>query len=163
MGLIESVSKAQVSGTLSEGKPGQLADVDVIRACGMVSAKNPLGMALWRIKYADIWEEVRSALTGLSDLLVARKGMSKAEATDSAERVLAHWIGDRCDECGGTGYATIPGTPMLSDVECPGCKGQGRLELEKPTPNEQWLQAQIALYESEVAGAIMTKLRDDLF
>lgn len=161
MGLIESVSKAQVSGNLGEGKPGQLADVDVIRACGMVSAKNPLGMALWRIKYADIWEEVRNALAGLSDLLVTRRKMTKAEATQSAERVLAAWIGDRCDECGGTGYMTVPGTPMLSDVACPVCKGQGRLELENPTPDEQWLQAQIALYESEVAGAIMTKLRDD--
>ena len=161
MGLIESVSKAQVSGNLSEGKPGQLADVDVIRACGMVSAKNPLGMALWRIKYADIWEEVRNALAGLSELLVTRQKMTKAEAVHSAERVLAAWIGDRCDECGGTGYLTVPGTPMLSDNACPCCKGQGRVELDNPTPNEKWLQAQIALYESEVAGAIMTKLRDD--
>ena len=161
MGLIESVSKAQVSGNLSEGKPGQLADVDVIRACGMVAAKNPLGMSLWRIKYADIWEEVRTALAGLSELLVTRRKMSKKAATEAAERVLAHWIGDRCDECGGTGYTTIPGTPMLSDTPCPVCKGQGRVELEKPTDDEKWLQTQIALYESETAGAIMTKLRDD--
>lgn len=161
MGLIESVSKAQVSGNLGEGKPGQLGDVDIIRACGCVAAKNPLGMALWRLKYSEVWDEVRNALAGLSEMLVTRRGMSKEEATESAERVLAAWIADRCDDCGGTGYATIPGTPMLSDVECPNCKGQGRIELDSPTPNEKWLQAQIALYESEVAGAIMVKLRDD--
>jgi len=161
VGLIESVSKAQVSGNLGEGKPGQLGDVDIIRACGMVSAKNPLGMALWRLKYSEVWDEVRNALAGLTEMLVTRRGMSKEEATESAERVLAAWIADRCDECGGTGYTTIPGTPMLSDAECPNCKGQGRIELDNPTPNEKWLQAQIALYESEVAGAIMVKLRDD--
>lgn len=161
MGLIESVSKAQVSGNLGEGKPGQLADVDVIRACGMVSAKNPLGMSLWRIKYSDVWDEVKGALDGLTELLVSRRKMPKDAARQSAERVLAHWIGDRCDECGGTGYATIPGTPMLSDVACPTCKGQGRVELDNPTPDEKWLQSQVALFESEVAGAIMTKLRDD--
>lgn len=161
MGLIESVSKAQVSGNLGEGKPGQLADVDVIRACGMVSAKNPLGMSLWRIKYSDVWDEVKGALDGLTELLVSRRKMPKDAARQSAERVLAHWIGDRCDECGGTGYATIPGTPMLSDVACPACKGQGRVELDAPTPDEKWLQSQVALFESEVAGAIMTKLRDD--
>lgn len=161
MGLIESVSKAQVSGNLGEGKPGQLGDVDVIRACGMVSAKNPLGMSLWRCKYSDVWEEVRNILTGLSELLVTRRKMPKEAARESAERVLAAWIGDRCDDCGGTGYTTIPGTPMLSDTHCPACKGQGRIELDNPTPDEEWLQAQIALLESEVAGAIMTKLRDD--
>ena len=163
MGLIESVSKAQVSGNLGEAKPGQLADVDVIRACGGVAIKQPLGLSLWRLKNSDVWEEAKTSLAGLTEMLVARRKTPRNAARESAERVLAAWIGDRCDECGGTGYMTVPGTPMLSDNACPECKGQGRLELENPTPDEQWLQAQIALMESEVAGAIMAKLRDDLF
>ena len=163
MGLIESVSKAQVSGNLSEGKPGQLADVDVIRACGCVAVKQPLGLSLWRLKNSEVWEEAKTALAGLTEMLVARRKTPRKAARESVERVLAAWLADRCDECGGTGYMTVPGTPMLSDNACPACKGQGRLKLENPTPDEEWLQSQIALMESEVAGAIMSKLRDDLF
>lgn len=160
MGLRERISEAQTSDNLGESISG-LGDVDVIRACGMVSKQQPLGMSLWRLKYSDLWEEARNALDGLTMMLVKRRKLPASVARSAAERVLAHWVGDRCDACHGQGYELMRGAPTLSDTPCPVCKGDGKLKLADADQHEVWLQQQIAIMESDTAGAIMQKLRED--
>lgn len=162
MAMTERLASSQNTSDLGEHATG-LGDVDYIRAAGMVAQKNPLGMALFRLKYSEIVEEALYCRNELAKLLVERRGTARADAIIAAEKVLMHYLGDRCDDCGGTGYQVIPGTPTLSDVACPVCKGHGVIKLATKNQNELWLQTQIAIMESDAAGAVMRKLRDAMF
>lgn len=162
MALTERLASSQMTSDLGEVVTG-LGDVDFIRAAGMVSQKHPLGMALFRLKYSEIVNEAMYCRDGLVDLLIKRRNVDRDSAIESAERVLMHYLSDRCDHCGGTGYQVIPGTPTLSDQACPVCKGQGILKLKTKSEDEMWLQGQIAILESDAAGAVMRKLRDAMF
>jgi len=162
MALTERLASSQMTSDLGEVVTG-LGDVDYIRAAGMVSQKHPLGMALFRLKYSEVVGEAMFCRDGLVDLLVKRKNLDRDKALHAAERVLIHYLSDRCDHCGGTGYQVIPGTPTLSDQACPVCKGQGIVKLKTKNDDELWLQGQIALMESDAAGAVMRKLRDAMF
>lgn len=162
MAMTERLASSQMTSDLGEHVTG-LGDVDFIRAAGMVSQKNPLGMALFRLKYSEIVTEALYCRDGLVDLLTKRRKVDRDSAIEAAERVLMHYLSDRCDHCGGTGYQVIPGTPTLSDQACPVCKGQGILKLKTKSEDELWLQGQIAILESDAAGAVMRKLRDAMF
>ena len=162
MAMTERLASSQMTSNLGEVVTG-LGDVDYIRAAGMVSQKHPLGMALFRLKYSEVITEAMFCRDGLVDLLIKRRGLTKVKATKAAEKVLIHYLGDRCDHCGGTGYQVIPGTPTLSDNPCPVCKGHGVIKLNSKNDDELWLQSQIALMESDAAGAVMRKLRDAMF
>ena len=162
MSLHERVASSQMSSNLRESRTG-LGDVDILRASGMVSKRNPLGMSLFRLKYAEIESEIPFCLAELSKLVMDKRGLDKDKARRVASRVLAHYLGDRCDDCGGTGYTLIPGTPTLSDAPCPVCKGQGILKFDSKNQDELWLQAEISFIETAAAADIMMKLRDAMF
>lgn len=162
MAMTERLASSQNTTDLGEHVTG-LGDVDYIRAAGMVAQKNPLGMALFRLKYSEIVDEAMYCRNELIKLLMNRRKVERPEAVNSVERVLVHYLSDRCDHCGGTGYQVIPGTPTLSDVSCPVCKGEGIVKLSTKNQDEIWLQSQIALLESEAAGAVMRKLKDAMF
>ena len=54
----ERLTKAQVSKNLSEVPVNEIGDIDLVRACGMAGASNPLGLAIWRWRYAGDTREV---------------------------------------------------------------------------------------------------------
>jgi len=160
----ERISSAQGSGNLGEVPVDELGDIDIIRACGMVGAKFPLGVSLWRLKYAGDSREFRSALDGLC-LLMERRGLAPEnvpEAIDTVVAVLKHWLDDVCHVCEGRGYELVPGAPVLSEKPCQACGGEGRVKLPRTDEPAQWLAEQIARMEREVAGAIMRKLAADM-
>ena len=49
MKIKERIGTAQSSSNLSESQITEIADIDVIRACGMVGVTMPLGLSLWRL------------------------------------------------------------------------------------------------------------------
>lgn len=152
----ERIASAQVSSDLSEGQDGELADVDLVRACGLVSATMPLGVALWRLKHSDDIRELRHALEGLERLAQAGRREISRERIVS---VLRHWIDDACGPCDGRGYMVIAGAPALSDRPCEACGGRGRVALPVEGPEEMWLAEQIDQIEGVTAAAIMRRLR----
>ncbi len=162
MAMTERLASSQNTNDLGEHTTG-LGDVDYIRAAGMVAQKNPIGMALFRLKYSEIVEEAMFCRNELIKLMMDRRRLARSKAVSAVEKVLVHYLGDRCDHCGGTGYQLIPGTPTLSDTACPVCKGAGVVKLVTKSEDELWLQGQIAMMESEAAGAVMRKLRDSMF
>lgn len=162
MATTERIASSQRSSNLSD-KPVGLCDVDYLRASGMVSQRHPLGMALFRLKFSEIVSEAKFCHDSLIDMMMRRRGVKIDQATESVENVLIHYLSDRCDDCGGTGYTTIQGTPTLSDKPCAVCKGDGVIKYHPKNEHETWLQSQIAMMETEAAGAVMKKLRDSMF
>jgi hypothetical protein len=160
----ERISSAQDSANLGESPIDELADIDIIRACGMVGAKFPLGVSLWRLKYSGDSREFRSSLDGLV-LLFERRWPGNTDALDIVDTVVAvlkHWLDDVCHACHGRGYEMVPGAPVLSEKQCGVCNGEGRVKLPRTDEPAQWLLEQIARMEREVAGAIMRKLAADM-
>jgi hypothetical protein len=157
----ERISSAQDSANLGESAIDELADIDIIRACGMVGAKFPLGVSLWRLKYSGDSREFRSSLDGLVQVF-DRRWPGHPEGSDTVVTVVKHWLDDVCHACHGRGYETVPGAPVLSEKQCGVCNGEGRLKLPRTDEPAVWLAEQIAKMEREVAGAIMRKLAADM-
>lgn len=157
----ERISSAQDSANLGESAIDELADIDIIRACGMVGARFPLGVSLWRLKYSGDSREFRTVLDGLT-LMFDRRWPDTPDAVDTVVQVVKHWLDDVCHACHGRGYETVPGAPVLSEKPCQVCNGEGRLRLPRTDEPAQWMQERIAKMEREVAGAIMRKLAADM-
>jgi hypothetical protein len=160
--LSERIATAQTTGNLGEAKTSdQLADVDVIRACGMVAVKMPLSIALWRWKYAHADEEATEILKTLIELVLNRaRAPDVTSATELVGRVVGHWIDTVCSHCDGRGYETMPGTPMLSDKACDHCGGSGHVKFKERSEDELWLLDRLEAMEREAAAAVRKKLCD---
>ena len=153
----ERISQAQGSKNLGETGLEEVGDVDIVRAMGMVAQSHPLGVSLWRCRYAGDMRELPGVLTGLMNL-AGRHGKDPQEVP----RVVRHWLQDVCEHCQGRGYLPVAGTPVLSDDLCPVCDGSGRAPLANPTPDALWVMEQIAAAERLTAAAIMRKVALDL-
>lgn len=157
----ERIGSAQLSDDLGEVGLEEIGDVDIIRACGMVSVRHPLGTRLWRLKYSGDHTELGAVVRELTQMLM-RKGLPVDNPLQLVVRVVKHWLDDVCPSCLGRGYDVLPGTPMLSDVMCKTCEGEGRLKLPVNDEAARWVAETIARMEREVASAIMRKLNADL-
>lgn len=153
----ERIAQSQWSRDLGEAEAGELGDVDILRAMGMVAQTNDLGLALWRVKYGGAMRELR----GLAQQLVA---LMERHQRDTAEvaRVLEHWLDGVCKACNGRGYEVMAGTPVLSDVHCPACQGSGKVELTDVGRDAHWLLEQMAASERLMAAAVMRRLADEI-
>ena len=161
MAVKERISSAQSSKNLGEVALEEVGDIDIVRACGMVGAKFPLGVSLWRLKYAADSREFRGVLDGLVQMFEKRWG-DNADASNAVVAVVRHWLDDVCHSCNGLAYKPVIGAPMLSDEMCEVCGGSGRSKLPRTDEPALWLQDTIARMEREVAAAIMKKISADL-
>lgn len=143
----ERITKAQVSKNLGEVPTNEIGDIDLVRACGMAGVGNPLGLAIWRWRYAGDTREV---------FRIAEALIAMGYEAQVVYNVMHHLSKDVCSVCQGRGYSIIKGTPVLSDEICLDCKGAGRKELKGEA--EIKLAAEITRLEQEIAAAIMKKL-----
>ena len=160
MGMAEQITHAQLSGNLGEAKTAdELADVDVIRALGMIAATNPLGSAIWRVKYAQVESLLPYVVESLSELAVRYgKAENVNEAREALARVIPFWLDDTCHECNGRGYAVMPGTPMLSDKACKACSGRGRIFFDNDKLLDQFFLDELLQKEVSISVAVWHRL-----
>lgn len=157
----ERITSAQTSKNLGEVNLEEIGDIDIVRACGMVGQHMPIGVSLWRLKYAGDSREFGKVVAGLAELM-GKRGWQGVDCTQVVNRVIKHWLDDVCHACHGRGYETVPGTPMLSDKVCMACEGSGRSKLAHANEPALWVQETVARMEREVAAAIMKKLAAEL-
>lgn len=158
----ERITSAQSSKNLGEVNLEDVGDIDIVRACGMVGQTMPVGVALWRLKYAGDAREFGRVVQGLIEVMSKRAWKGEVNVPRVVNRVVRHWLNDVCHSCHGRGYETVPDTPVLSDIPCRACGGTGRSPLPEPDAPAEWLQDAIAAMEREVAAAIMKKLATEL-
>lgn len=147
----ERIGKAQSSHNLSEAASGELSDVDIVRACGMAGATNPLGLSVWRWRVSGDTRE----LPRIAEALIER-----GYELGLVGRVLMHLSSDVCTDCLGRGYKVMAGAPILSDEMCLVCGGTGRREMQGDA--ERDLIEYIARLEREIAAAVMRRLAQDM-
>jgi len=147
----EKITSAQTSKNLQETPPEELGDIDIIRACGMAGQSNPLGLSIWRWRYAGDRAEMSKIAVGLVD---------RGHDSFVVFRVLSHLANDVCPACLGRGFAAMQNAPVLTDDLCVDCQGTGRKAIEGE--KEKALIEVIMGLERDVAGRIMQKLARDL-
>jgi|GEM_PF-3352559 len=154
---MELLTHAQQSSNLQEAIGEELADVDVIRAAGMVGQKFPLALAVWRFTELRDRSSMRAAFDGLAAMATR---MRLTDPIHCASVVLQWMCDSTCSGCNGTRFDHIPGTPNLSDKPCVVCQGTGK----RPTG---WGDQARDLYERlldeqrAAAAAIKRKLKGD--
>lgn len=109
---------------------------DILAAAGMVGARHPLSLSLWRWLYGGDDHESYAVIAGLQEWVVDRARVErwKCGRGQMARLVIevAGWYKDRtCRSCHGARYLLVHGTPYLSDTPCPVCRGTGERSLDK--------------------------------
>lgn len=142
----ERYGRAAVSGQLRalETRP---TDLDTIAAAGMAGIQAPLGIALWRAKYANDRHAFRHALSLLTARAahVARKRRwveTPKVVKLLTARVFTWSVFGVCPQCQGRGHLSIAaidatgGRGVLEDEMCPACHGYGITPIERAVPVE---------------------------
>ena len=157
----ERMVRSQTSSNLAESANSEFGDIDIVRATGMVGQSNPIGVSLWRLKYAGDVAEFPKVVTSLAGML-AKRNVKYTDAMLLAFNAVKHYVDDVCKTCVGRGYDIIPGTPVLSDQICLNCRGAGKAPFVHTGDASEWLEVTISRMEREVAGAVMKKLAAEL-
>ena len=129
--ILERYSSAVNSSDLSVNPDSKWSDTDVLGAAGLAGRYEPLGVALTRLFADGKPEQCMAILSGMAFKRARTYNvrMSRLEASDVAQAVLGWYRHGACQPCGGTGYQTIPGTPVQGDP-CQKCRGVGRIPFE---------------------------------
>lgn len=115
---------------------------DTVAAAGMAGRTEPLGLALWRAKYAGDRTAYRNAQALLCARVVNVSRKRKWGETPKSLRLLAHqvmaWsVFGVCPVCTGRGHPSFgegDGRQVLSDDMCPVCHGDGATPIERAVP-----------------------------
>ena len=119
----ERVGAALSSGDLTG------ANLDVLTALGVVSIREPLADAVFRLKYANeasSYPDAMTAVRTLARFLNKKAGwkLSERHTNAMAKAVLDYWLDDLCPACEGRGWLKPEGAPILSNHPCPACLGR---------------------------------------
>lgn len=165
MKIIERYSAAVNSDNLAVDPRSTWGDSDVLGAAGLAARYEPLGVALTRL-FADGKPEQTIAI--LSEMAYGRSHylrvkITRLQAADLSKAVLGWYRHGRCNECGGTGFGLIPGTPYLSECECSICKGTGKVLFDpmftaEVLPLAKWIAAEIDRSQAAAGSTAMAFL-----
>ncbi len=141
----ERYGRAAVAGQLRIVE-NRTTDLDTIAAAGMAGVREPLGLAMWRAKYANDRHAYRHA----QSLLIAKAANSarKRRWAESPKvlkilicRVFEWSVFGVCPTCQGRGHLTYgevdqwgDGRQVLADDLCPVCHGDGATPIEAAVP-----------------------------
>ena len=121
--LAKLVVSALNSGSL-EGDPNHEVALDRVMAFALAAISDPLGAALFRLRFMDEIEAYSPALKALTSR-TARPGESRRSVARVCGRALDEWFFDLCEVCGGRGHMVVDGTPIARHA-CASCGGAGR-------------------------------------
>lgn len=162
MKLAERIAQSQVTDDLGESKNIEdIADVDIIRACGVVANKYPIGVSVWRIKYSKDTKEIKTVVNYLIDFCMDKKLVTdRKQAQEIVKTTIKYWFDPICDNCNGLGFLKVTGAPMLSDQACVVCKGSGQTKIPLDDKAADEVLQLLNKLERVTASQIFTKLRD---
>ena len=138
----ERYGRAAVAGQLRIVE-NRTTDLDTIAAAGMAGVREPLGLAMWRAKYANDkrgYNLAKAALRAKAVNTGKRRRWPESEQTlrGIADRALWWAIFGICPPCTGRGHLSFGtvdpsggGRQVLADEQCPQCHGTGRTPIDR--------------------------------
>jgi hypothetical protein len=169
--IIDRYSSAVRSSNLRSKEATTYSDSDVLGAMGLAAKQRPLAAALARLFTGDNHAsgEIVEILAGLAWGKAAETHvqLKRPQATDMARAVLAWHRDGTCQTCKGHGYAILgtigAGRAVVSDHDCPACKGTAKLPFGPQFPAERrsvawWLLSQVEREQAHAGPAAMAAL-----
>lgn len=138
----ERYSRAVQSSQLRQSDE-RVTSIDTLTAAGIAGSREPIGLALWRAKFANDRHAYRhaQALLLLKVAHVARKRRwSEPPKTLKllAASVMRWSVFGTCPVCTGRGHPRLEGVDnFLSDEPCHACHGYGITAIESAVPAQQ--------------------------
>lgn len=169
MRITERYASAVHATSLKSDPETYMSDTDVLGAMGLAARYEPLGVALARLLSGG---GAASAIDTMAEDVYVRshsvKGcrLSRVQARELAQAVLAWYRHGTCQPCGGTGFKRIANTPVNGD-ECNHCGGTGKIPFDRQfsadvLPLAQWLSSEIDRSQAAAAHAAMVALAPKL-
>jgi hypothetical protein len=167
MKILERYADAVHSHRLVSDPATTYSDTDVLGAMGLAGKARPLAAALLRLFAGDdrsgAYVIAQLAMMAWRRAQQVNIKLKRTQADEMARSVLDWYRNPACKPCGGLGYMLIPGTPHISDHECPACSGTGRRPIERAFPNHtlpvaRWLIAEVEREQASAGQAAMRKL-----
>ena len=161
MFFLERLASAVHTSNLKSDPRTSYSDSDVIGAAGLAAKYEPVGIALAHFlsggSAGGVIEELSGVVFRRARTLKIKIKREKTSAVATA--VLGWYRYGKCQPCGGTGYRTIPGTPMQGD-ECSHCQGTTHIPFEPNfrqewQPLARWLHAEIERSQASAGIAAM--------
>lgn len=148
------------------------ADIDVLGAAGLAAKTNALCVAMMRLLSGDnqAAREIIEVLAEKATSKAYHSGMptlEPARAQMLAAAVLDWYRNGTCKPCEGRAQSLIPGTPHLSGLDCPACRGTGRRPFEDIAKRESrelalWLRDEVERAVAIAGPAVMRRLAPTL-
>lgn len=164
MRILERYAQAVNSDDLTVDERTVMSDTDVLGAAGLAARHNELGIALTRLFADGRPQDVLAVLTDMAfkRSRTLRMRFARVEAVEMSQAVLGWHRFGTCQPCAGTGYQTIPGTPMQGDG-CSHCHTTGKIPFDPQFPGEwrelaRWLSAEIDRAQAAAGSAAMAML-----
>jgi hypothetical protein len=169
--IIDRYSSAVRSSNLRSKEATTYSDSDVLGAMGLAAKQRPLAAALARLFTGDNHAsgEIVEILAGLAwgKAAETRVPLKRPQAVDMARAVLAWHRDGICPTCKGHGYAILgtlgTGRAVVSDHDCPACKGSRKVPFGPQFPVERrsvawWLLAAVEREQAHAGPAAMAAL-----
>lgn len=162
LSISERYMTARTASTLKVDADTTMSPADVLTAAGMAGQRHSVPLRLWVFMHSPSRHQLYALADSLTQRLDDYMNIKKLKGKPwrIAKQTLAWSINNTCRPCGGHGMERIAGTPHLSDVQCPACRGTGKTELH--TENNQaaqWLLSEINAMTVAAESAINNKLK----
>jgi hypothetical protein len=169
--IIDRYSSAVRSSNLKSKESTTYSDSDVLGAMGLAAKQRPLAAALTRLFTGD--NHAAQAIVAILAEMAwgkaaeTRVPLKRPQAVDMARAVLAWHRDGKCSACGGHGYSILgtlgTGRAVVSDHDCPACKGSKKVPFGPQFPVERrsvawWLLSAVEREQGHAGPAAMAAL-----
>lgn len=157
----ERISTSMVSSTL-ESRSEKMMPVDTLTAVGAAARRaDPAALNVLHLHLALDAESLRALTTYAMEWVESKRGnsMERGALHSACKTAIRLWALPTCHKCNGRKYRSIPGTPMLSNRNCPACSGSGMAKIgEKNQELIKIICSWLHTIESDIAYFVRKKM-----
>ena len=128
MTIAERYARATISGNLRNDELHSVTDV-----LAAMALSGDFGGRLARVKYANDTSSYRRLLHEWTWIVSTKADLrgwpEHIKVNTVAYLSLRHWLSSMCPACTGLKRIKVLGAPVLSERDCPVCRGSGDVEL----------------------------------
>jgi hypothetical protein len=149
------------------------ADIDVLGAAGLAAKTNALCVAMMRLLSGDnhaardVIEVLAEKATSKAHYTGMEPPLKHLQARALCANVLDWYRHGTCRACEGRRQSLIPGTPMLSGLDCTTCRGTGKQPFEQVADRDRrelalWVRDEVERAVALAGPAVMRRLAPQL-
>lgn len=162
MQLAQHYIRSRNTSSLKVEARTSMAAADILTATGWIAQNHEAAILLWDVAVRGKTGSKLALAELLAEKLTGHMLSAKERGNPQriAQEVLAWYLHNNCQTCGGEGHEVLLDTSVRSDDLCSHCHGDGK-QYQLPEIEEyRWLAAHIAKLQHYASGEAMRRLND---